>query len=144
MQWSRIKIVSSYGSNFFNFWYNNIPLRWLSNTSLTGQFDYSYARIHQRIVEEIVVEIHHCRRHFFFRTFFFDTVVINNLPGTFHFLTEPGIFCCVQQFWRVYTTYLVLDCTNKHPIEWEWRKVDIYIKNCSIEWKWLKVWCCYH
>ena len=30
----------------------------------------------------------------FFSKFSFDTVVIHFLPDTFHFLTEPGIFCC--------------------------------------------------
>ena len=30
----------------------------------------------------------------FFSKFSFNTVVIHFIPGTFHFLTEPGIFCC--------------------------------------------------
>ena len=30
----------------------------------------------------------------FFSNIFFYTVVIHFIPGTFHFLTEPGIFCC--------------------------------------------------
>ena len=83
---------------FFDFQYNNIPLGSVSTASASGHFDYLYACINQLIVEDFVVEIHHRRRHFFFERFIFIfrfTVVIEFLPGTFHFLTEPGIFCCV-------------------------------------------------
>ena len=59
---------------------------------------YSHARIHQRIVEDFVVEIHHGLVITFFSKFSVDTVVMLFIPGTFHFLTEPGIFCCVKWY----------------------------------------------
>ena len=71
-------------------------MAWVSTVNDIGHLNYSYARIYQRIVEELVVEIHHRRRHSFFFEFSFDTVVIHFVPGNFHFLTEPGIFCCVR------------------------------------------------
>ena len=49
----------------------------VSSIDPSGHFDYSYARIHQSIVECCAVEVHHGRFHFFFRTFSFDTVVIH-------------------------------------------------------------------
>ena len=59
---------------------------------------YSYDHIYHLIVEEFVVEIHHRLVVTFLSKFSFDTVVIDFIPGTFHFLTEPGIFCCVITF----------------------------------------------
>ena len=41
-------------------------------------------------------EVCHGRRRHFFSKFSVDTVVMLFVPGTFHFLTEPGIFCCVK------------------------------------------------
>ena len=98
LQWNKIQssfIVHHINySNFFDFLYNNIPLGSNSTSSSTGHLDYSYARIYKRNVEELVVEIHHRRRHSFFSKFSLDTVVIHFVPGNFHFLTEPGFFCC--------------------------------------------------
>ena len=78
-----------------------------------------------------------------FWTFFFVTVVIDNLPGTFHFLTEPGIFCCdvcvcgyhfTQPFnwmrWQVCISieggrcWHVNQCEQKEPII-SWRRGNV-------------------
>ena len=74
----------------------------LSTSSSTVHSNYPYARIYELIVEEFAFEIRHGRRFHFFSNFSFDTVVIHFVPATFHFLTEPGIVCCVR--------YYVLNC----------------------------------
>ena len=49
---SQMSKIQNISCNFFNFQYNHIPLRWLSTTSSTVNFDYSYARIYQSNVED--------------------------------------------------------------------------------------------
>ena len=112
LQWS---IMQNIYYNFFNFQYNNIPLRWLSTALSTSHFDYSYSHIYDPIVEDFAIEIHHGHLHFFILRCFFNfclTLVILFLPGTFHFLTEPGIFCCVDfeaiQYYRNPRSYVVV------------------------------------
>ena len=90
--------------NFFNFQWNNIPLQWLSTASSTGHFDYSYTLIHQLIVEDFVVEIHHGHLHFFKRAFCFlfyrsyklCTSYFENLKKTGFF---PVISCVSNLFY---------------------------------------------
>ena len=51
------------------------------------------------------------RLRFFFLNFCY-TVVINILPGTFHFLTEPGIFCCVSAIFMEATTCMAMQSSR--------------------------------
>ena len=54
--------------------------------------DHSYACIYHLIVEDFVGEIHHGPSLTRFFLIWCFTGVIHFIPGTFHFLTEPGIF----------------------------------------------------
>ena len=45
LQWSKIQNIYIISLKFFNFQYNNIPLRWLSTASFTSYFHYSYTYI---------------------------------------------------------------------------------------------------
>ena len=83
---------------------NNIPLRWLSTSSSTGNFDYSYAYyMYSLQIEYFIIGIRHgCFCHFFVKHVFWVLLYrYTLLSGTFHFLTEPGIFPCTIYFRQI-------------------------------------------
>ena len=94
-KWSKIQNIYC---NFSNFYYNNIPLRWLSTVWSSGDFDHSCGIVYELQPKYFVAEIHHRRLHLFFWTFSFDTVVTHFVPGNLKTLKKRLFFIIFSVF----------------------------------------------
>ena len=75
---AKYKTFTLYRCNFFNFQYNNIPLKWLPTKSSRGHLDHLYICLHSWTLDTMIISL--LRNAFFFKCFGSNVVQLC-IPG---------------------------------------------------------------